>query len=335
MAPERTQIIAAFERAQLRLPEAAPAPRSLVVEPLTPSASVFAGIDEGGAWALVITARRSGRPVPALRLNLLTADYGTTYQLHHDAEVVAVRACVIRCTSADPTVRVLFTTFCGALLDQLPDNASDADIESQVRSWVALFWRLQAPARTTIVGLIGELTLLDSVARVGDWIHGWHSDPTDNLDFAFSTPPLSVEVKATSSQQRVHELSMHQALPIVGDQHYFASVIVELREAGVRVGDVVDEIAAELANTRDSELFWRSLTSVCGSSLGEFFEVRYMRDIASSSLRLYPAGSIPQPVVQFPLPAGVSALRFRSDFSSVEATNRASILGLPRTSEAE
>lgn len=288
---------------------------------------MFAGVDQSGAWALVITARRSGRPVPALRLNLLSADYGTTYQLHHDVEIEAVRVCVIRCTSADPAVRVLFTTFCTALLNELPNNASDTDIENQVRSWVTLFWRLQAPARRTVVGLIGELTLLDNVAHVNDWIRAWHSDPTDNLDFAFSTPPLSVEVKATSSQQRVHELSMHQARPIVGDQHYFASVIVEIREAGVRFGDVVDEVATRLANSPEAELFWHSLASVCGSSLGEFFEIRYMRDVAANSLRLYPAGSIPQPIVQFPLPAGVSAIRFRSDFSSVEPTNSAPILG--------
>lgn len=326
MALERIQVFAAFRRAEQRLPETPLVPRSLIVESLTPSDTYFAAVDHDGSWALVLTARKSGKPVPVLKLSSLSADYGTTYELHRDVTVEALRVCVVRCTSSDPAVRTLFATFCVALLEELPGDPSDSDIEHQVGKWVALFWRLQAPARVTVIGLIGELTLLDRVENVTDWVRAWHNDATDNLDFAFSTPPLSVEVKATSGQQRVHELSIHQALPTIDEQHYFASVIVELREAGVRLGDVVDAIAGKLTNTHEAALFWRSLANVCGASLGEFFETRYMRGIANNSLQLYPARSVPQPIVQLPLPAGVSGIRFRSDFSSVEPTDPVPIL---------
>lgn len=327
MALERLQVVVALQRAERRLLETPLAPRSLIVESLPGSGTWFAAVDSDGYWSLVITARTSGRPVPVLKLSLLSADYGKNYELHGDATVEVLRVCAVRCTSLDPAVRSLFASFCVALLEELPEDPSDSDVERQVSKWVALFWRLQAPARTTVIGLIGELTLLDRVEHVGDWIRAWHSDATDNLDFAFSAPPLSVEVKATTSQQRVHDVSIHQASPTIGHQHYFASVIVELREAGVRVGDVVDEIAGHVANAPEAELFWRSLASVCGSSLGEFFEFRFMRDVARNSLRLYTADSVPQPVIVSPIPAGVSAIRFRSDFSSVEPTNPMPILG--------
>lgn len=320
-------MLAAFRRAERRLPDTALAQRSLIVEPLAAFETMFAAVDSDGFWALVIGARKSGRPVPSLMLSLLTAEYGTRYALHRNANVETLRVCVVRCSSLDPAVRSLFATFCSALLNEMPADPSDSELEHQVGQWVALFWRLQAPARTTVTGLIGELTLFDSVKHVTDWVRAWHSDASDNLDFAFSTPPLSVEVKATLTQQRVHELSIYQALPPVAEQHYFASVIVELRQAGVRVGDVVDEIVEKLAGTPEVEFFWRSLANVCGSSLGEFFDVRYMRDTARASLQFYRAGAVPQPIVQSPIPAGVSGIRFRSDFSSVPPTDPASIIG--------
>lgn len=327
MAVDRQRMVAAFRRAELRMPETTLAPRSLIVEPLAASETMFAAVDSDGFWALVIRARKSGRPVPSLMLSMLAAEYGTRYALHRDADVETLRVCVVRCLSLEPAVRSLFATFCGALINQMSTDPNDSEIEHQVGQWVALFWRLQTPARTTVTGLIGELTLIDSVKHVGDWVRAWHIDASDNLDFAFSTPPLSVEVKATLTQQRVHELSLHQAMPTVPHQHYFASVIVELRQAGVRIGDVVDEIVGKLGGTLEVEFFWRSLASVCGSSLGEFFDVRYMREVARTSLQFYSSGVIPRPVVQSPIPPGVSGIRFRSDFSSVAPTDPAQIIG--------
>jgi hypothetical protein len=205
---------------------------------------------------------------------------------------------------------------------------SDADVEAEVSKWVSLFWRLQMPARTSVIGLIGELTLLDRVDDLRAWVRAWHIDPADTLDFAFSQPQLSVEVKATTSQQRAHVLSLHQAAPLVMNNHFFASVIVELRDTGVRVGDVVGELGDRLANQPEADLLWRSVGAVCGASLDEFFDARYMRDAARSSLQFYAADTVPQPSVEYPLPAGVSEIRFRSDFSSVIPAEDRGILRL-------
>lgn len=302
------------------------APRSLVVESLDHANRLFAAVDSDGAWALVVVAQKSSKPIPALKLSSLSVDYGVSYQLHKSDAVDQLRVSALRCLTVDPAIRNLFATFCVALLGALPGDPSDADLEREVDKWVALFWRLQAPARTTVIGLIGEVTILDNVEHLGDWVRAWHTSATDNLDFAFSTPSLSVEVKATSGQQRVHELSLHQAIPPITHLHYFASVIVELREAGVRLGDVVDKLTEELTGTFESQLFWQALVEVCGSSLGEFLDARYMRDVARETLRFYEGEAVPKPIVQLPLPAGVSGLRFRSDFSSLEPIDSTEIL---------
>lgn len=317
MSWDQSALVSAFRRVEARLSEITPPSDAFLVESLFLSRTLFVAVDADGSWSLVVRTRKSARPVPALRLSLLSADYGATYELREGDDVGSLRVCVIRCIASDPEIRNVFATVCAALLKDLPASPSDTDVDTEVGKWVSLFWRLQTPARTTVIGLIGELTLLDSVEHLADWIRAWHSDPDANLDFAFATPPLSVEVKATSSQQRVHELSIHQALPTVRDNHFFASTIIELRDAGVRLGDVVAELGERLAGRSEANLLWRSLAAVCGASLGEFLDTRYMRDVARRSLRFYVAESVPQPSVEFPLPAGVSGLRFRSDFSSV------------------
>lgn len=324
MLLDRTQVIAAFHAAEARLAGAMLSARSLVSEPV--AASSYAGVDSDGYWALVIQTRKSHRSVTGLKLSSLSVEYGAKYQLHRNAAVEELRVCVIKCTSLESAVQVLFASYCVAMVQELPADPCDSDIESEVSKWVSLFWKLQSPPRTTVIGLIGELAILDSVDHASDWVRAWHSQPTDNLDFAFSKPSLSVEVKATTSQQRVHELSIHQAMPTIEDHHYFASVIVELRESGVRLGDVIDDISQRLAGPTEVNIFWRALASICGVSLADYFEVRFMRDVARASLAFYEARSIPQPRVSFPLPAGVSGIRFRSDFSSVEPVDPAPVL---------
>lgn len=322
----RGRVLATFEEVEhkqlgTRLPD-----KSLLVEPLSSSRKWFAAVDSEGSWALVLGSRKSSRRPPALRLSSLQADYGVTYQLHQGANVEVLRVSVIRCISSDSEIRKLFATFCVSVLESVSADAHDIDVEEQVNKWASLFWRLREPARNTVVGLIGELTLLNKVEQTSDWVRAWHSDPGDNLDFAFNSPALSVEVKATSAQQRVHEISIHQVIPTIADNHYFASVIVELRDAGDRVGDIVDGITERLDEASLANKFWKSLGDTCGSSLPEFLNVRYMSKLAGQSLRFYRAEAIPRPELTLPLPPGVSRVRFHSDFSSAEQAEAAPLL---------
>lgn len=326
---ELGSLLSAFDRLELRAAETEVPSRALLVESLDRGRVFFAAVDSLGAWSLVLRALGVPRPIPALRLSVLSADYGVTYELQEGSVTESVHVCVIRCVAVDPEVRNVFANVCATLLDRFTATPSVAEVEAEVSRWVSLFWRLQMPPRATSIGLIGELTLLDSAECLAEWVRAWHLDPTDNLDFALSEPGTSVEVKATASQQRVHEISVHQVQPLINRAHLFASVIVDLRETGDRVGDVVAELGARLAGQPEAEAFWRALSLVCGSSMNEFLSVRYMRESARQSLQFYAPSAIPQPVIERPFPAGVSGVRFRSDFSSVAPVDGESILGRP------
>jgi len=327
MRIDRLALREALERATARVAAEPIATDALAVESLPVGGSVFAAADADGTCCVAIATRSARVRPPALRLETLGAEYGVKYQLRLATSTDDVRVSVVRCYSTDHNVKGLFATFFSAVLESLSDAPDDQELAREIDRWVALFWRLETPARAEIVGLVGELTVLEMAKDTAQWVRGWHTSPRDNVDFGLSSPPMEIEVKATVSQERVHELSIHQAQGRVGAPRYFASVRVELRETGTPIGQVAEEIADRLAGMDELRMFWKALVDVSGSSFGAFMGQRYIRDVSRRTLLFYRAEDVPQPDVAMPLPAGVSRLRFSSDFSSTTPVETGALLG--------
>jgi len=286
----------------------------------------FVGLTSRDTWALVLSTEREARTVHSIRLASINVDFSISHRLERAGQSEHRRVSIVECRSGDPVIRELFATFCAAILNALPPKPNDSALEREVNRWVSLFWRIQGPARTDVVGLIGELMILDQVSDKDLWVRAWHLDASDNLDYSFSSPPMSLEVKSTTGQQRVHEISLSQSNPPVPQEHYFASLIVELRESGITIRDLVYSIRNRLRDAESERIFWSALSSVCGSSLPEFFEVRFSLPVSRSSLQIYNALDVPVPIILTPMPAGVSRVRFRSDFSSAEPVKNRHVL---------
>src|SRR5690606_8235894 len=126
--------------------------------------------------------------------------------------------------------------------------------------------------------------------------------------------------------ERVHEISIHQATPLANEERLFASVLVELRDSGTPLGEVFDQIEGRVQGHGELALFRRVLLETCGTSSPEYRRARYMRELSLASLDFFEVASVPQPKVALPLPAGVSNLRFRSDFSSTKPLDRRLVL---------
>lgn len=324
--PGDHQITKLFERALARLGAQGVVGRGLVVEAIQSHDRAFAGVNSEGAQVLAIETELSSKRVVPVVLHNLVVEYGVSYTLQEAVSSRRLRVSVLRCTADDPEVRGLFATFCQAVLDSLPPRPSELALQEQIEGWVELFWNLQLPIRTSLVGLIGEITLLDSVARPDAWIRAWHASPNDNIDYSFSHPLRGVEVKATTGTERVHEISIHQTTPLADEVRLFASVLVELRDSGTPLGEVLDQIEGRVRGPSELALFRRVLLETCGSSYPEYRRARYMRELSLASLAFFEVSSVPQPKVALPLPAGVSNLRFRSDFSSTKPLDRRLVL---------
>lgn len=323
MVATREQILAAFASAGGRARSLAT--RALAVEPMDDAGIFMAAVDGDGLWALAIKSPLSVRRVPAVRLATLNVEYGVKCQLDFDGQVRSVRISLVQCRTGDPEIRDLFSTFVEALLSELPGDPTEQMVADVVERWVSLFWRLQGAPRTNVIGLIGELVVLEAGINTRVWAAAWHNSPTDAIDFGFANPHLEVEVKATTGRERVHTLTVHQSNSS-DVERYFASLMVELRDTGATVGDLARGISDQLPASDERRRFWGKIADVCGQQIGEYLSTRFVRETSMNSLAFYAAGAVPTPVVALPLPQGVGDLRFRSDFSSASPVDAKKIL---------
>lgn len=325
---QRTQLHAAFIRAGSRSRENLGSD-ALTVERLSSQSRAFASVDSTGEWALAIVTEPASADTPALRLASLRVDYGVECDLVLEDAQERASVSIVQCTSSDVAIRDLFVSFCIELLAALPERVSQLELANRLNGWVSLFWRLTSPPRIEVIGLIGELIAIRAAPNTSAWVRAWHSTSTDSFDFAFVSPYRLVEVKATGGSNRAHSISLAQSTIAADSKAYILSVLVDLRLTGMLVGDLTREIADSLENEEDRRHFWGVLTETCGSSLPEFMSQRFAREHSMGSLTAYDASSIPKPVVQLPLPAGVSDVRFRADLSSTEPSDLNSLLDWP------
>lgn len=287
--------------------------RTLAVTPVGTDGVVFAGADSDGCYTVAIVAA-TDRSTPApIRMAALSVEFGARYVLDQQGARTDVRVTMLRCNSVDLEIRELFGSFVEVLLAALPGDPYEGDIAVELDKWLGLFWHLQAPPRTDVVGLIGELTLLRVAPSPGEWVRAWHGDSTSTIDFVLADPSVEVEVKATQSASRTHTLSGDQAFD--EGTRYFASVHVDLRDSGGTIGDFVREIVDDLDRVDDLQRFWNILAAECGSAYAELMAERFVWQRSTGSIAFFRRDEIPRPEVTYPLPPAVTGLRFTSDFS--------------------
>jgi len=287
---------------------------------------LLAASDVDGAWAVVVLTKTSA-PRPSVQLQTLRVDYGVVYVLDSGDRQDTVRASVLRCRSEDQHVRTLFSRFVVSLLERLPDPVTESQLADEVDAWVRLFLYLQEAPRADVIGIAGELVLIAESSNPEAWVRGWHSSKNDVLDFVLPIQNLSVEVKATSQQQRIHEISYWQARPPLERPSFIASVLVDMRESAQPLSDLVDEILGRIDAPEVRYLLWEILARTSGSALGTILEARMDLKASRESLLFFDALRVPVPAVELPLPPGVSGLRYRCDLSYCEPVQRALVLG--------
>ena len=91
-------------------------------------------------------------------------------------------------------------------------------IDKAWKTWTLLLNQGNILSKEKQLGLMGELWLLQRVAQHRGWrvaLDSWHSDARAEHDFSFDT--YDIEVKTTSSEDRIHVIgSVNQLMPAAG-----------------------------------------------------------------------------------------------------------------------
>lgn len=226
-----------------------------------------------------------------------------------EGKFVTATFCRSACDPAAPGLHPLFTHALAGAVESLPPMLSPGDVDRFFDDAVELFRLFSSPAKTSVVGLWGELLVIAASSDRDAFLTGWHVTPDETFDFAFQN--AFMEVKTTTRHNRLHEFSLAQIrgaqLPVI-----VASVVVEQSDAGKNVFDLATEIQDGLSLLNRAKL-WRLVAQSVGSEAEGAGDVRFIRAAAVNSLRFYEAATLPAPEVSGTAAQCISAIRFSLD----------------------
>lgn len=143
-----------------------------------------------------------------------------------------------------------------------------------------------------LIGLLGELVVLNQSANPKTLIQYWHS----NIDayFDFSTDNLRLEVKTSKSNLRNHNFSSNQIGSGLDDKTFISSVILNLVEQGSTLSDLVDLISSKVSADEAAKLL-NIVIGTLGVVPGTVKSLQIDLEMTSKSIVNIPAFKIPRP----------------------------------------
>ena len=287
---------------------------TFLVRRLSPGSPYYVGRDSAGSAALFIASTGQGRSVP-LRLAGIEARFSVPCRIAEpNAPEETQTLTVILCISREPGVEGYFAGVLEALVANLGSVPTARSVGDAVDQLVNLFQKLQAPAKRSLAGLVGELCYLLLVADPVAAIAAWRADPYERFDFVGGN--LRLDVKASTTRGRSHDISFEQANVPTGTRGLFASLWIEPAAGGVSINELLAMIEQSVVSAPTAVAKLRSVVAdTLGSTLPVALDWRFDLQLAKTSLSLFDATTVP--AVRAALPVGVSAVRFASDFARV------------------
>jgi Putative PD-(D/E)XK family member, (DUF4420) len=266
-----------------------------------------------GEPILLLASEARKSPRAPVRLKHVSVAFESRFEVTDTAagEVTSGTYCKFVCEPTSAAlhpyfVEVLAATAAihGTLLSQ--PNADDA-----VDAMLELFRQLEAPAKTTVVGLWGELFIIHAATIPADFINAWHVAGSDTFDFAFSDARL--EVKATERHVREHEFALAQVQGgRPGDM--VASLLLSRSAAGTSALGLAHSVALRVPPVQQQKL-WTLVLAELGQDAEASDEQTFDLKGALDNLRLIPAALVPAPYINSDDQAFVSNVRFRANIA--------------------
>jgi hypothetical protein len=273
----------------------------------------------------VIARDASGRPALFIRHSEAPGRQNQTYALEgleailqYDAVIrlanhnISGLFALIRCSSDDDHVKRYFVELCGIIKGLLGVSPTASQIDDGLNTFVRMFALRKASPRQTVVGLIGELLFIDQSAMVVKSVNAWRINANDLIDFVF--PDYSVEVKCTTSMNRIHTVTYEQVAGLTGLNSYFLSVRVTQVANGMSGARLLEQLVERCGDDASAAIrVWEMAIETMGSNIHTLLNFVFAYEASVGSMQYYDAADLP--AIRGGLPAGVSRLQFASDFS--------------------
>ncbi len=248
------------------------------------------------------------RTYPAIALPLIRVRHGVQVSVDDGFTTLEATVSLLECLARDPpTIELFVRAVAGILTDDA--RTDERALSELIDRLLNLFRDYSYAGDAECLGLWAELFVIAHCPFPAELARQWRNDPRSRYDFGSDTERL--EVKATTSAKRHHELSFTQAHPPRGVDAAFVSIMTEQVSYGTSIHALWDRV---IALAPDSQA---TVDEQCVRTLGRDWQtarnISFDSAKAAETLQVYPATGVPK---LGELPKGVLSARFISDFGT-------------------
>jgi hypothetical protein len=274
---------------------------------------VYIGVDQSGFPAILFQINQLPHKFIPIQTRALSANIFTDCAINLGDNLLKGDFLCLSCTTQDVNLYDTFFRLIETYLLVEAYSSASALIDS-LEKLVVLFQKLFDPPKNSIIGLFGELLVINESKNINEALKSWHSQSTDLMDFAWTGGRL--EVKTTISQARSHDFSMEQLQPIANLSKYVASVNLQEVHDGISLVDLLNSVLAKIKSPVLINKIWEIVFDTLGQEFIRSDSRKFDYSTAKKSLKFFNAKSIPSP--DFNLPTGVTSVRFIANLDSVK-----------------
>ena len=159
-------------------------PGAYHVREVSGHSAFYAGRDALGTATLLIRTTDLGRTVP-LKLAGIEARFSVPCHIAEPGGTARTASLTaVMCLSHEPEVEGYFCRVIDLLVGVLGPAPTSAAVASAINDLVDLFQKLGRPPRKPIVGLVGELLVIEAARDPAKAISAWRTDANERYDFA-------------------------------------------------------------------------------------------------------------------------------------------------------
>lgn len=224
---------------------------------------------------------------------------------------------IITLRSLEASLQSYFIEIFTMMLYRLPQFPSNRELSVEVENLIAIFNALKNPPKKKIQGLWAELLVIDQSTQPEVLINAWHSAPNAKYDFTLGRD--KIEVKSTSSEERIHKFAFDQLHPSANSRLLIASTIV--RESGksadgLSVVDLYLKIRDKVGALDVQLRLYSIIAETIGSDLPRLESVFFDYTTAVDYLEFYDYQTVPS-IPDKGIPPVVTDITFNSNLNGL------------------
>lgn len=276
------------------------------------------GISSDGFPKFFVATNNSATSSNNITRELLIVEYNLKCDIvEDDSPAESGYYTIITLRALEEPLQAYFIDIFVMMLSNLPEQPSKKELSIEIEKLITIFSAMNRKPLKEIQGLWAELLVIERSKHPEMLISAWHN--ANNAKYDFTMGREKIEVKSTSSEERIHRFSLDQLNPSPNSQVLIASIVVResaCGNGGLSINGLYEKICERVSSINSKMKLITTLASTLGSDYTKADNIFFDYIEASDSLAFYDAKDIPH-INKCDVPAFVTEVKFSSNLSDV------------------